>query len=400
MKKYLFTSLFIFLYALTLKAETLSLEQIWSSAGRLFQSAPVLPLPTQERKGSILREGTILKYDQYPGVHEDSLQKKYFHPRLDGVPNYRPDTIQHLHLSGQPTLEGLRAVLKKAGSQTVLWMNLREEPIIYIHGRPYNLRRQSSPFSNHSETGITAENLENAEKTLKKEILEEAEGLGGKILLHDESTDMKLISAEHGVSAASVQTPREIYEQLAREGFQVKLIRIPITDEQAPEAADLDALTQIFDQQDSCTDLALNCHAGRGRTTTAAVAAEILRQARAGNRAASLPENGFKAISELVQKLPSGVKAKAQADAAIDRLATLVNLREEIHKTKLKADQSPADKKGKYEARAKDFLRRYGMLIFYSAYCHETKGASSIPFSIWLQKYAEAYQALHQAGLD
>ena len=40
-----------------------------------------------------------------------------------------------------------------AGSKTVLWHNLREEPVLYINGKPYVVRESNKPFANLEYTG-------------------------------------------------------------------------------------------------------------------------------------------------------------------------------------------------------------------------------------------------------
>lgn len=35
------------------------------------------------------------------------------------------------------------------------WVNLREEPLIYVNGKPYALRNIHTPFDNIEYTGIT-----------------------------------------------------------------------------------------------------------------------------------------------------------------------------------------------------------------------------------------------------
>lgn len=57
-----------------------------------------------------------------------------------------------------PTVTGVRAVLDTlgaaAGARKVLWHNMREEPVIYINGRPYVVREADQPFCNLEYTGI------------------------------------------------------------------------------------------------------------------------------------------------------------------------------------------------------------------------------------------------------
>lgn len=75
----------------------------------------------------------------------------------------------------------------------VVWINLREEPIIFINSAPYVLRDAEHPFSNlGSFEGIAPDHLEEMEQRLKEDLLRECAVYGGKILVHDE-TDLQQV---------------------------------------------------------------------------------------------------------------------------------------------------------------------------------------------------------------
>lgn len=40
-----------------------------------------------------------------------------------------------------------------AGQRKVLWHNMREEPVLYINGKPYVVREANKPFANLEYTG-------------------------------------------------------------------------------------------------------------------------------------------------------------------------------------------------------------------------------------------------------
>lgn len=106
------------------------------------------------RGGSVLGRKTILKSDHFPGC-----QNKRLSPQIDGAPNYRQADSVHVHGVAIPTIDGIRNVLEHIGAQVdrkqtqVLWINLREEPVVYINGRPFVLRDVERPFSNLEYTG-------------------------------------------------------------------------------------------------------------------------------------------------------------------------------------------------------------------------------------------------------
>jgi hypothetical protein len=137
------------------------------------QVAPEQVIST--RGGSVLGKKTILKSDHFPGC-----QNKRLSPQIDGAPNYRQAGSLRVHGVAMPTMKGIVNVLnhigaQKKGKQTqVLWHSLREEPVIYINGRPFVLRDVERPFSNLEYTGINRERVEQMEFRLKEDILQEA----------------------------------------------------------------------------------------------------------------------------------------------------------------------------------------------------------------------------------
>lgn len=66
-----------------------------------------------------------------------------------------------------------------AGRRRVMWHNMREEPVIYINGRPYVVREADKPFANLEYTGIDRERVEQMEARLKQDVLQE---VGGRLL--------------------------------------------------------------------------------------------------------------------------------------------------------------------------------------------------------------------------
>lgn len=69
---------------------------------------------------------------------------------------------------------------RQAGSRLpdVLWINLREEPIVYVNGRPFVLRQLHAPTYNVAHSGIATEHVEGMEVGLKEDLEREAEEAG------------------------------------------------------------------------------------------------------------------------------------------------------------------------------------------------------------------------------
>merc|ERR1712123_156694 len=65
--------------------------------------------------------------------------------RTDGAPNFRRLPGFPLFGTGQTSVEGfekcLEPVLKKYGDEKhIFWVNLRQEPVVYVNGNPYTAR--------------------------------------------------------------------------------------------------------------------------------------------------------------------------------------------------------------------------------------------------------------------
>ena len=80
-----------------------------------------------------------------------------------------------------------------------VWHNMREEPVIYINGRPFVLREDERPFKNMQEyTGIDVQRLEQMELRLKNDILQVACSIQARwaLISHSESTSEHLSRSE------------------------------------------------------------------------------------------------------------------------------------------------------------------------------------------------------------
>lgn len=153
------------------------------------------------------------------GVQEDHFpagMRRIFDHRVTGAPNFRQVPGTTLWGVGQPTLHGVRAILNHLGTrrgdvhQRVLWINLREEPLVYINMRPFVLRDAERVFSNIGEySGITAERLEDMEWRMKEDIVREAERQGGNIVVHEETEDRVVLPSWESIAPGSVYTPME-----------------------------------------------------------------------------------------------------------------------------------------------------------------------------------------------
>lgn len=100
------------------------------------------------------------------------------------------------------------------GKRKVYWHNMREEPVIYVNGRPYVVREADAPLSNLEYTGITRARVEAMEARLKQDVVQEAAKYESHILLAHEGDDFQLIEIWEPTTEYDVQTPLEVYQEL------------------------------------------------------------------------------------------------------------------------------------------------------------------------------------------
>ncbi|KAJ3520625.1 hypothetical protein NM688_g9135 [Phlebia brevispora] len=410
------------------------------------------------RSGSILSASTILKSDFFL-----NLQKMTLPERIEGAPNFRrvcmtlrrvrsgtsspaeePDFIAVQHDdrwvcgSGMPTVEGLRRALTRVdagpgGHNTVHWTSLREEPVIYVAGRPHVLRLVDKPLENVEATGVTTEVVERMEDNFKRDVLREVKAGDGRILLHDEVEERPgvfvIIPIWQEVGKEDIMTPRNVFELMVKEGYQVDYSRIAITDEQAPLPAALQQLLiRVRSNASGPCDFIFNCQMGRGRTTTGMVVACLVATTANWDKSEeTLPspeENGlesydsmdgpseeeaylqgeYKTILQLVAVLSHGKIAKRLTDNAVDLMQDVQNLRKAIYDYKLKVDacEKGSVKQLKLLNLGINYLYRYGTLIVFANYLIEMREQDEpeVSFPQWLQEHREITKLLSRRSLD
>lgn len=365
------------------------------------------------RDGRVLRKQTVLKADHYPSCHNPQLQEQ-----VEGAPNFRqPMEQQGLPVFGTaaPTHDGLVAVCERISprKEPILWINLRQEPMLYIHGRPFSVKERDEPFKAMENRGIQLADVEQAEVLLKLEVIAEARRSGGRLLVLDESppaTNSGLCAKgellhyyEANVSGATVWTPREMFELARLElGVELSFHRVPITDEQAPHEEDFDAIVrhmQAAHAANPATRYVFNCALGRGRTTSGlsiacltwrAIANDSQRAAWDTSSIKMLPPppvatpdfawGEYAAVVALTQLLPSGAERKAFVDCVIDANAHMQNLRADILPKKRAAENTDLAAKKREVAlvTGRKYLERYMYLLLFNAYvCRKVDRKSS-----------------------
>jgi hypothetical protein len=228
-------------------------------------------------------ENDTLMMTEYSDDHQGSLvlnknnTERHHRFFIDGASNFRRIENTHVYGVAQPTVNGLRQLIRtlikdKPRNDRILWINLREEPIIYINGIPYVLRDRAFTLRNlRAYKGITGSRLEQLEERLKEDVVREVVQCGGRILLHGEDNEGRVLSVWEEVDVDGIMTVREVMESAAFEIMQeysdsseeedgtkralkqhftenniLEYHRVPITAEKAPEWNDFDDLRSLI----------------------------------------------------------------------------------------------------------------------------------------------------------
>ncbi|KAJ4494760.1 inositol hexakisphosphate-domain-containing protein [Lentinula edodes] len=356
----------------------------------------------KNRSGIILRESTLLKSDlwireSYPIEHD-----------IRGAINFRRIPCTNIYALGQPTTEAIdevvrRVKLENPSAQRIVWITLREEPIVYVNGAPYCLRREGFSLRNMKDYGgISASRLEILEERLRDDVVSELNTFGGKLLLHSETQDGTVVPVWEDVNPTNVVVLRDIMES-RRDMFGVELVydRIPITAERPPDFSDLNELIDVVLRCSNDTPIVVNCQLGRGRSTLASIILTLIRQWLDSNRPktpstprinatftlsmhstvatpaaekqSSKTRNSYQIINNLLRVFRGGITIKETVDNAVDQCAVVYNLRDSIEESRVQAEQAVDDKQKRAHAqKALQNLRRYFELLVFQAYLQST----------------------------
>lgn len=328
-----------------------------------------------------------------------------------------------------PTKDGIKNVLVRnnaelGSNRRLLWTCLREEPVLYVNGRPYVLRLFQDPLRNLEATGITRERVEMMENNMKRDVINELRLYGGRLLLHEEEVQGKgfsIVPVWETVKEEDVQTPMDVFKSIEAEGYRVDYLRLPITDEQAPIPDVFDQIVERILGMECFTDAIFNCQMGRGRTTTGMVIT-CLMEMIVGNESLLSPSESelslddddhdylsppamtsptgasggsnanlsssriqdddsrqryirgeYKLILQLIGALQYGKLGKKLTDKAIDACEHLQNLRKAIHDYKLRVEASEVGsrKHASLMEVGLNYLVRYAYLITFASYLLE-----------------------------
>jgi len=365
-------------------------------------------------------------------------------PRTDGAPNFRRLPGFPLFGTGQTTVEGfekcLEPVLKKYGDEKhIFWVNLRQEPVVYVNGKPVTGRDPANPLAtigiNCNPVNFHLE-INNPEETtlLEAELADEIKKRGDTFTyLQDqfgEHPEERAANEEKSEKLESVTTLNEIYVAIKDKVAKLEPIRIPMNQEKAPAEESFDQIVAMLKDTTASCPVIFNCQAGISRSTTAIVCAALVKELQLTReldrmrgivpddildalkkKKLGLPGididvqedrnamqmGEFEVIKELLEFMPEAKIAKAQVDKLIDLAAPpprgtgVENIRECIIESKMTFDVSSDDWQAYLKEKIMSNIERYFYLIVFAMYIREV-GPKGFPQGF--KQYMEEHSSL------
>merc|ERR1712012_787031 len=277
-----------------------------------------------------------------------------------------------------------------------LWINMRQEPIVYVNGSPL-CARPPNKIGEYAELGdVTAESINKDEDEFGRMLKKRAED-GGKIKV------VSVSKVESEIEVKELLTLQEVIAGVQEKFPGFKHIRIPVYNSAAPLEKDFDTLCQSLIGSNVNTPVIVNCQVGLSRSTTGCVAACLFRDYQISasfeglietvpginldvlklDRYTMDPEKDtlfrgeFEVVKELIAALPDGAAAKRECDKIIDKNGPppvgtgIKQLRENIAESKLSYEIMDAAAQAFLKIKIMDNIHKYYYLIVFTAYMRE-----------------------------
>jgi protein-tyrosine phosphatase len=335
--------------------------------------------------------------------HFEKIQK--LPDKIEGVPNFRRVPGYKVYCCGQPTLEGLDKALEKVleGSHwpkdgRIVWLNMRQEPIIYLNGNPV-CGRPPNKIGEYAELGdVTSESLLADEAEFFNVLTKRSKGDDGKLKVVDVAKKESEIEVTEMIALSkAMEGLKEKYPGLSHH-------HIPICNSAAPLERDFDTLCNVLQGTNVNCPVIVNCQVGLSRSTTGCVAACLFREFQLSASYVGLIETvpgvnlellrmdkyevdktkdtlfrgEFEVVKELMADLvEDGSAAKRECDKVIDRngpkpLGTgIKQLRENIAESKLSYEIMDDAAQAFLKTKIMDNIQKYFYLITFTAYLRE-----------------------------
>ena len=283
----------------------------------------------------------------------------------------------------------------------IIWLNMRQEPILYVDGKPM-CARPPNKIGEYAELGdVKADDLEVDEKEFLRVVKSRIKNADGKLEYVD--VDKK----KHSVGAKEVKTLSAVVEALKGKYPNLVHLRIPICNSASPKEEDYDTLCSALTGSGVSSPIIVNCQVGLSRSTTGCIAACIFREFQLGASFEGLVETvpgvdvgllkmdrykmdmnkdslfrgEFEVIKELMTILPDGEASKRECDKVVDKNGPpktggtgIKQIRENIAESKLSYEIMDDAAQAFLKQKIMDNIQKYFYLIVFTSYIRQCVG--------------------------
>ena len=221
----------------------------------------------------------VLMTDEFPGITklDDGLWK------CDGAPNWRRVPGFPIYASGQPLKDDIgqcveQAVKKYDEQKSVLWVNLRQEPVLYVNGTPYSIR-SSDDLAGHIVLNEAFE-INNIENAFASELKKAGDFQFYKDQVGEKAVEKAPAPVEGSGRADSVVTLNEAFSAASKKQQKLEYKRIPLNLNASGREESFDQIVRLLKGQGSAVPIIFNCQGGYTRSSAAAVMAGIIKEAQ------------------------------------------------------------------------------------------------------------------------
>jgi len=334
--------------------------------------------------------------------HFEKIQK--LADPVPGCPNFRRVPGYKVYCCGQPTIAGFEATLNKVCGNIypkdgpIIWLNLRQEPTVYINGEPI-CARPPSKIGEYAELGNITREIAKANEVEFLQVCEKrAEENGGKIKAVD------INKKDLDLDVKQIKSLSQVIDDLKEKFPGLVHMRVPVCNSAAPQESDFDIICNTLEGTSVNTPVIVNDQVGLSRATTGCVAACLFKEFQlyasyeglvetvAGVNLDLLkmdtykvnPEKDplfrgeFDVVKELVATMKNGEAAKNVADKVIDKNGTpktggtgIKQLRENIAESKLSYEIMDDAAQAFLKSKIMDNIHKYYYLIVFAGYMLE-----------------------------
>jgi len=332
--------------------------------------------------------------------HFEKIQK--LKDKIDGVPNFRRVPGYKVYCCGQPTKEGFTKAIEKVCEKypkdgPIVWINMRQEPIVYVNGNPV-CARPANKIGEYAELGDVTRASVKADEEEFLRVLESRAKDGGKIKVVDVN------KKESEMEVKSIETLSKVIEGLKSTFPGLTHNRIPVCNSAAPLEPDFDTLCNALLGTNVNAPVIVNCQVGLSRSTTGCVAACLFREFQLSASYEGLVQTvpgvnldvlrmdnyqmdkdkdtlfrgEFEVVKELMAALgDEGVASKRECDKVIDKNGPapkgtgIKQLRENIAESKLSYEIMDDAAQAFLKTKIMDNIQKYVYLICFTGYLRE-----------------------------